>query len=274
MNIGFIGAGRVGCSLGKYFSLHGFFVSGYYSRSRKSSETASELTGSKVFDDPKDLIRESDMIFLTVPDGMIEQVTDDIMSFDLTGKILCHCSGAMSSEVFIRMDEYGGRCSVHPLMAVSSKEHDISKAFFTIEGNEKAIAEVREILDRCGNTYQEIDKSHKIKYHAAAAVASNLVVGILDMAIEMLMECGFDKTKAMEALTPLATGNVNSVMEKGPKDALTGPVSRGDELTVNKHLQVLSDDEKEIYRLLSLRLLRLANLPEADNDRMKGILEK
>ena len=274
MNIGFIGAGRVGCSLGKYFSLHGFFVSGYYSRSRKSSETASELTGSKVFDDPKDLIRESDMIFLTVPDGMIEQVTDDIMSFDLTGKILCHCSGAMSSEVFIRMDEYGGRCSVHPLMAVSSKEHDISKAFFTIEGNEKAIAEVREILDRCGNTYQEIDKSHKIKYHAAAAVASNLVVGILDMAIEMLMECGFDKTKAMEALTPLATGNVNSVMEKGPKDALTGPVSRGDELTVNKHLQVLSDDEKEIYRLLSLRLLRLAGLPEIDNDRMKGILEK
>lgn len=274
MNIGFIGAGRVGCSLGKYFNLHGFFVSGYYSRSMQSAETAAELTGSKVFDDPKDLIRESDMIFLTVPDGMIEKVADEIMSFDLFGKTLCHCSGAMSSEVFSQMDEYGGRCSMHPLMAVSSREYDVSNAFFTIEGNEKAIVEVRNILDVCGNTYQEIDKSHKVRYHAAAAVASNLAVGLFDMAIEMLMECGFDRDKAMEALTPLATGNVAAVMEKGPKEALTGPVSRGDDFTVSKHLQILSQEEREIYRLLSLRLLRLAGLPETDNDRMKGILEK
>lgn len=274
MNIGFIGAGRVGCSLGKYFNLHGFFVSGYYSRSRESAEMAAELTGSRVFDDPKDLIRESDMIFLTVPDGMIESVSGEIMSLDLNGKTLCHCSGAMSSEVFGLMDEYGGRCSMHPLMAVSSREHDVSEAFFTIEGNEKAITEIRNILDRCGNTYQEIDKSHKVKYHAAAAVASNLVVGLLDMAIGMLEECGFDRDKAMEALKPLATGNVAAVMEKGPKEALTGPVSRGDDFTVRKHLQVLSKEESEIYRLLSLRLLGLAGLPEADNDRMKGILEK
>ncbi len=274
MNIGFIGAGRVGCSLGKYFNLHGFFVSGYYSRSRESAETAAALTGSRVFHDPKDLIRESDMIFLTVPDGMIEGVADEIMSFDLNGKTLCHCSGAMSSEVFEWMDECGGRCSMHPLMAVSSREHDVSEAFFTIEGNEKAIKEVRNILGICGNTYQEIDKSHKVKYHAAAAVASNLVVGLLDMAIGMLEECGFDREKAMEAFTPLVTGNVEAVMEKGPKEALTGPVSRGDDYTVSKHLQVLSKKEYEIYRLLSLRLLELAGLPEADYDRMKGILEK
>lgn len=276
MNIGFIGAGKVGCSLGRYFILHGFFVSGYYSRNLDSAKEAADITGSIAFDRVDKLMGSSDVVFITVPDNAITDVWMSVRGYVLNGQTICHCSGAMSSEVFADIDGVNGnRCSMHPLMAVSSREHDMSDAFFTIEGDCEGLSQLRTILDKCGNTYQEICKNNKVKYHAAAAVASNLVVGLLDMSVSMLMECGFDDEKAREALTPLVMGNARSVMDRGARAALTGPVSRGDDITIKKHMDILQDDESEIYRLLSLRLLELADLSEEDDyNRMKGILER
>ena len=40
MKIGIIGAGKVGCSIGKYLKEHCFSVAGYCSKSKKSVEEA------------------------------------------------------------------------------------------------------------------------------------------------------------------------------------------------------------------------------------------
>ena len=48
MKIGFIGAGRVGFTLGKYFCEHGVEVAGYYSRNIQSAQEAAEFTNSQV----------------------------------------------------------------------------------------------------------------------------------------------------------------------------------------------------------------------------------
>lgn len=276
MNIGFIGAGKVGCSLGRYFILHGFSISGYYSRSEESAKTAAELTNSILFENVEKLIETCDIVFITVPDSMIGDVWNSIKNYELDRKTICHCSGAMSSEIFEELDVVnGGRCSMHPLMAVSSREHDMSEAFFTIEGNSWGLLQIRKLLDKCGNTYQEITKDNKVRYHAAAAVASNLVVGLLDMAVSMLMSCGFSEERARKALTPLVVGNAQAVMDMGARAALTGPVSRGDTATVKKHMEILEDEELEIYRLLSMRLLELADLADKnDYNSVKGILER
>ena len=42
MRIGFIGAGRVGCTFGKYFREHGIEVSGYYNRTAEKAKEAAE----------------------------------------------------------------------------------------------------------------------------------------------------------------------------------------------------------------------------------------
>ena len=60
--------------------------------------------------------------------------------------------------------------------------------------------------------------------------------------------------------------NVNNIAEKGCVEALTGPVERGDIGTVQRHLETLVGDDREIYRLLSLRLLTLAQEKHPDKD--------
>ena len=47
MKIGIIGAGKVGCSIGKYLKKHDFSVAGYCSKSKKSVEEAATFTNTK-----------------------------------------------------------------------------------------------------------------------------------------------------------------------------------------------------------------------------------
>ena len=91
--------------------------------------------------------------------------------------------------------------------------------------------------------------------------------------IRQLRECGFSEEDARVALTPLVTGNVHHALTAGPAKALTGPVERGDITTLQKHLQVLeNEDDKKLYRLLSQKLLPLAK--EKNPDRSYEELEQ
>ena len=77
MKVGFIGAGKVGFSLGKYFKEKNVDVTGYYSKSPESAKSAADFTNTKAYDAISDLLRESDTLFITVPDQNIGEVCQD-----------------------------------------------------------------------------------------------------------------------------------------------------------------------------------------------------
>ncbi len=268
MRIGFIGAGKVGFSLGKYFTEHNVCVSGYYSRNLNSSKEAAAFTKTKYYKELEVLIQQSDTLFLTVPDGSIREVYSEIIQSDIEGKCLVHCSGALSSMVFSGIRAKGARgCSVHPICAVSDKltgYRDLSKAYFTIEGTD--VEDLAELLRSCGNVMESISAEKKVMYHAASVCVSNLVVGLYDMATGLLQECGLSDTFASHALQPLFMGNAENITENGVIRALTGPVERADLGTVEKHLTTLTKDEREIYRLLSRRLVEVAKQKNPNRD--------
>ena len=278
MKFGFIGAGKVGFSLGKYFAENGLDIAGYYSEWKKDALEASAFTGSSTYEDMEQLVKDSDILFLTVPDGVIASVWEQMKSYCLSEKIVCHCSGALSSEVFTDISEHA--CfgfSIHPLFAVSDKYHsykELSHSYFTLEGSPEKMDSIQGLFARLGNPVRIIAKKNKVKYHAAAAVASNLVVGVLHMAERLMQECGFDKESAGKALSPIIRGNVETVLSKGCVDALTGPVERNDETTVQKHLSVLSGNGLEIYRAVSEELVDIAKqkYPDRDYGKMEAML--
>ena len=104
MKIGFIGAGRVGVTLGRYFdaqkkSMKNYDIIGYYDISESALKEAIILTKTKRFT-LEEIVINSDILFITVVDGAIKDVWNQIKDFNLEEKIVCHCSGAISSEVF------------------------------------------------------------------------------------------------------------------------------------------------------------------------------
>ena len=270
--VGFIGAGKVGTSLGKVFAERKVEVTGYFSRSIQSAKEAATFTNSRVYDTAGAVLKDSDVLFITVPDGAISDVYSALPRELLRGKIICHSSGAMRARDAFPCIEKAGAYgySVHPLFAVSDRFtswREMMDVFFTIEGSEARLDEMMGWLTSLGLHVAVIDGNKKALYHAAAAIASNHVVALFAEARDMLAECGFPPNEASAALLALFLGNAHHIAEVGPEAALTGPVERGDDKTVAKHLSAITDaDDRALYRLITRRLVRLAQSKHPDRD--------
>lgn len=282
MKIGFIGAGKVGCSLGRYFSDSHLDVAGFYDAASQAAQEAADFSQVRAYDNKEALVNDCDILFLTVPDGLIKQVWNQIKDFPVEGKYICHCSGALSAgDAFPEVKERGAfGYSIHPLFAVSDKFHsykELSHAYFTIEGDDSHVSDITAMLEGLGNQVRHIKAEDKTKYHCAAAVVSNHIVGILASGMDLMTQCGFDEKSALQALSPLILGNVNHVLTYGPTASLTGPVERGDISTVQKHLNCLdTDKDKLLYSLISEKLVEIGKKknPSRDYSKLTEVLRE
>lgn len=280
MKTGIAGAGRVGCSIGKYLKEHGASVAGYYSKSKESVEFAATFTDTVPFSSLKELVRASDIIFITTPDDEIRGVWEKIAEESIQGKIICHFSGSLSSVVFSGREQTGAfGCSVHPMYAFSSKETSylkLNQAIFTMEGDREALDPVGNLLRAAGLRTCIIDPSKKIRYHAAASMVSNMMIGLYQMSTDMLVDCGFAEGEARLLVEPLVRGNIDKLLAASPEQALTGPIERNDVDTVRRHLEVLTEGEKRIYAGLAQQLVRIASRknPDCDYRVLKELLRK
>lgn len=296
-SMGFVGAGKAGFTLGKYFAEHGAQLSGYYSRNTSSASAAARFTESREYGQIKELVADSDILFLTVPDGSIKTVWDEIKvcGEDLSGKLLCHASGSLSSEIFEGADERGvDTLSLHPLFAISDKYHSfeqLHRTVFTIEGSSGKWQNVMEEFIRdCGNKVERIDAEYKPLYHTAAVVASNFLVGLSYLSSSLLKCCGFSAEGAEQALLALMAGSMDNVIAQGAVAALTGPVERNDCDTVRKHLQALAELERnsgqkqildaehamQVYRSMTALLMEVGSVKHKDADYgpMRDVMEQ
>ena len=252
--IGLIGAGKVGSSLARFFyeyyvhkSIDSLALSSVYSKHVTSAnETISLLKKiscnqataciPKVANSIAELVKNSDIIFVTVPDSVIPFVDEELSLLGkeaLKDKLLVHCSGVLSAISALKKSSVlTDTVSLHPMLAFNSKEtsiDSIQKAFFTLEGSNAGIQKIKTILNETGieHTVLSNDASPddlKAKYHLASVLVSNCVVGLFSMGQDLLCECGFSKEESLKALSPLFINNANNIIEQGVSHALTGPV--------------------------------------------------
>ena len=116
-------------------------------------------------------------------------------------------------------------------------------------------------------------------YHAAATVACNYLVTLEYLADELFVKAGVPEKVTLSLFLPLVRATLENLAARGPVDALTGPLSRGDAATVAGHLDALASDAPEIlpaYRALGLATLELvAARHEVDPEviaRLHGLL--
>lgn len=279
MKTGFIGAGKVGFSLGKYFALHGTVIGGFYSKNQLSAREAADFTSSRQYNNLDEILGDNDVLFLTVPDSQILPVWNSLKILPyIKNKIICHCSGALSSAIFSDAQDLSVYSySVHPIYAFHSKRESykqLPSAVFTIEGSPQKINEMVTFISDMGNTVRVISPQSKTKYHTATVMASNQMTALVHSAIGLLCECGFSKQDAMSALIPLIYGNLCNISEVGTVQALTGPVERNDVYTIQNHLDCLDNGHRSLYRELSLVLLEIAKAkyPERNYDEIEVLL--
>ena len=284
MKIGFIGAGKVGTSLGIFFKNNGLALSGYFSRSESSSQNAADLTESSIFSDIPTLLNASNLVFITTGDDQISSVINQIaQSACLTANhTLIHTSGALSTDLFDAIKTTGsGLCSLHPIMSFSdiiNAAQNLSSTVFTLEGNEKGLADVEKIIQITANPYFIINKEHKVLYHAAACMLSNYLVTLMDSGFELLKATGIAEDQIIKAFMPLITATLGNIEKSGTLNALTGPLVRGDENTISKHVEAIKTQTPEfltLYQIMGLATIDMIKDKRIDTekyDQLKNIL--
>lgn len=256
----------MGVSLAEYLRYNAIEISGFYIGSHSNNTKANFI----IYNDLQQFADQSDVIFLTVTDKAISKAWSGLEQTNINNKIICHCSGSLSSDIFINADKHNAyTCSVHPILPFENYNtaiSQISKAYFTIEGHSIAINIIADLLNKCGNNYYIIDGGNKTKYHTAACFASNFVTAVCQKAVKLMCECGFDEDRAYDAIIPLISSNVSNIISKGIKASLTGPVERNDVDTIKNHINALNSSDKILYKGLTKILTDIAKEIHSDRD--------
>jgi predicted short-subunit dehydrogenase-like oxidoreductase (DUF2520 family) len=98
-------------------------------------------------------------------------------------------------------------------------------------------------------------------YHAAAVMACNYQVTLVDAALELMEMAGITRDHGLDALAPILRTTMENILLSGPEAALTGPIRRGDIGTMHTHLEALADapgETKRLYVTAGLRTVAVA----------------
>ena len=210
--IAIIGRGRLGTALAAALSAAGRSVDGPLGRGEAPSP-------------------DVEAVLLCVPDGEIAAVAATIPPGPLVG----HTSGA--TPVAPHCD-FG----LHPLMTVTHDGADFAGAGGAIGGTtDEALAFARGLASDLGMNVVEIDDDERAAYHAAASMASNFLV-TLEAAAERML--GHDRA----LLVPLVRATVENWARLGDA-ALTGPIARGDEETVERQRAAVEERAPDLLPL-------------------------
>jgi predicted short-subunit dehydrogenase-like oxidoreductase (DUF2520 family) len=192
-------------------------------------------------------------VLLCVPDDAIAEVCGRIGK--ASPPLVGHVSGASTLDVLAPAREHGSSTfSLHPLQTFADGETTVSGTAAAIAGSdEPGISFARALAEALGMSPLEIPEENRAAYHAAAAMASNLLVALEESASELVERIGVDD--ARELLAPLVMRTAANWAERGPA-ALTGPIARGDRATVERHRAAIAETAPEllpVYDALAAR---------------------
>ena len=236
----------------------------------RSVAAAAERAGIRVRlaarDDAVDAGRESEAALLCVPDNEIVAACDAVVRAVPPLRFIGHTSGATTLDALASAHVAGAEVfSLHPLQTIPDGATELAGAPCAVAGSSDAAVELaRQLGARLEMRPFEVPEERRAAYHAAAAMASNLMVTLEESAAELLDVAGVD-SPGRELLASLVLRTAANWAERGP-DALTGPIARGDTETIERHLEALQELAPElipVYESLSERARAIAAAAEA-----------
>lgn len=280
LSVSVVSAGRVGTAFGAALERRGHVVSAVVARSDTSRELASRRLPEARVLGPVEAARAAELVILAVPDSALPGVVSELAEAEAfrPGHIVVHVAGAVGAEVLRPAADAGAVVvAAHPAMTFTGGEADVDRmegcSWALTAPDEVGLVVGQMLVMETGGLPVTVAESHRALYHAALAHGANHLVSLVNDAAEALASSfavlpggavegdpdgllGPDaQALARRTLEPLLRAALDNVLASGPA-ALTGPVMRGDAVTVSRHLDALEEIDGGIasgYRALALR---------------------
>jgi predicted short-subunit dehydrogenase-like oxidoreductase (DUF2520 family) len=260
------GTGRVAQAMGRLLAEHGALVYAVAGRDPGRTAAAAAFIGHRV--KPADLSappKRATRVLIAVSDSAVSEVAGRLAQQGMRRGVAVHTCGAMGAEALAPLASTGVACgALHPLQTFATPEQGLSAlpgCLFAIDGDPPALAWAEQIASLLGGETLRIPAQSRLLYHAAAVMASNYVVALVDAAAMLMDAAGVGQERALRALAPLVEASATNAVRLGPVQALTGPIQRGDLLTLTAHMRALAgvpESVRELYRWAGLHTLEVA----------------
>ncbi len=250
--VAIIGAGNVGYHLAKRLYDCGHTITQVFSRGLEKADILAREVDAQAIHQLDKIKNNADIYLVAVKDEGIKPVAE-LLSTRLSGhKIIAHTSGATPSTVFAAQFKHFG--IFYPLQTFSRQHKaDFQTIPFCIDANGKETLGLLLNLAKsiAPNVYTINDQERK-KLHVAAVFVNNFTNYLLSIGEDLLEKEGL----SFDILKPLALETVRKLQHNKAKEVQTGPAIRGDEATIQAHLDYLNKFPKHqfIYKLLTERI--------------------
>ncbi len=258
-----VGAGRAGTTISLALAERGWVVRAVAGRHPGSP---SVLQTAAVLDARPTGIDEAatgvDVVIVATPDAAVADTARVVAARADPGTTLVHLAGSFGLSVFdpLRAAHPEVRFgALHPLVSIPSVVAGLDRlpdAWCAVAGDPV----VHELAVALGMHAFTVADGDRALYHATAAIAANHLVALLAQVQRLADASGIP----FEAFLPLVRSAVENTADIGPRDALTGPVARGDVDTVRAHLRALPPEERATYRTLAREAALLAGQDDPD----------
>ena len=260
--IGLIGPGRAGAGLALALTQAGYTVR-LHGRHKKKLPTPLTMTvGDGIT--PPPWLGDVEILILAVRDDAITPLATSLGNARTISDrhVVLHLSGAQGQEALGPLvTSHAALGSIHPLQTIVEPElapARLKGAWAAVEGMPRAVEAGEQLAQDLGMRPFRIATKAKPIYHAGAVFASNYLVVVEAVAQRLLRHAGLSDADAWAALRPLVEGTIENLSRHEPREALTGPVVRGDTATIDRHLQSMAIDDAKLYRTLGRAALELA----------------
>jgi predicted short-subunit dehydrogenase-like oxidoreductase (DUF2520 family) len=283
-----IGPGAVGRTLGRL--LHdraAFTLAGVVGRDPARVAAARDFIGqgrTLAFDDPIDAA-PGDVVMISVGDGALDETVAWLAdAVDPAGLTVFHCSGARGLAVLEPLRGAGAAvAALHPVKAFADPAREIATfdgVVCTLQGDDAALAVLAPAVSAIGGDPvilpQTVDRR---LYHAGAVFGSNYLAALVQAALDSHAAAGIDAATSTRILAPILRDALAAILDKGPVQALTGPIARGDAEAVKVQAEAIAARDAglaQLYAALGRRTVELARskTPGLDLAAVDAVLAK
>jgi len=248
MEMVIIGSGNVATVLGNRFREAGYRIMQVFSRQPDHAAQLAEALQCGHTSRWEVLYRDADVYLVALSDDALSELSGVL---SLPGKLVLHTAGAVPKEVLLDVSANSG--VLYPLQSLRRELKPYPEIPLLIDANQEA--DRQRIADLARSISKQVaaaDNITRLKLHLAAVLVNNFTNHLYVLASAYCRAEGAD----FSLLLPLIRETAERLSRIAPGEAQTGPAIRGDEATIERHLNIIDNykDIKEVYTLMTRQI--------------------
>jgi len=258
MEIVILGSGNVAHCFGHLLELQGHRIRQVISRHTGHAQVLAERLNASYTDSPDEIWTGADVYLLAVSDRAIAGLDGWLR---LGKRIAVHTSGSIPLKAIANISDNTG--VLYPLQSLRRDIQQPAEIPVLVEASDR-ITQTRLITlaESISSRIELVNSDRRMKLHLAGVICNNFTNYLFTLARDYCQAESLD----FGLLKPLIQETFHRLERYDPAQVQTGPAIRGDQVTLEQHLELLADHPgtQEVYQMLSDHISRYYALQGID----------